>query len=33
MSQVISFVRVGSYQREARRRFGFLVGVAVTLSL
>jgi hypothetical protein len=33
MSQVISFVRVGSYQREARRRFGFLVGVAVTLSV
>jgi Sulfatase len=33
MSQIISFVRVGSYQREARRRFGVLVGVAFTLSV
>jgi hypothetical protein len=33
MSQAISFVRVGSYQREARRRFGLLVGVVVTLSV
>jgi hypothetical protein len=32
MSQVISFVRVGSYQREARRRFGLLLGVGLSLS-
>jgi hypothetical protein len=32
MLQAISFVRVGSYQREARRRFGLFIGLSVALS-